>query len=62
MFEPSPESTFYQDTGRPGMTNIMQNPTLEDNTLSNCPDAGQPLLTPGLSDGELTVRTQFGDW
>jgi Concanavalin A-like lectin/glucanases superfamily len=36
--EPTAETAPYPRTGRPGMTNMMQNPSLEDATIANWPD------------------------
>lgn len=41
---PTPESAPYPYSGRSGTTNMMQNPSLEDNTLTNWPDYSLPGL------------------
>jgi len=40
---PTAEAAPYPISGRTGTTNMMQNPSLEDNTLTNWPDYSWPL-------------------
>ncbi len=42
----NPEPTPYTRYGRTGYKNLMQNPTLEDNTLPNWPDYSWPIKAP----------------
>ncbi len=52
----NPESAPYPYSGRPGMTNIMQNPSLEDNTITNWPDYCKPW------DATPRINTQNQGW
>jgi hypothetical protein len=48
--------TVYPITGRTGKTNIMQNPSLEDNTIANWPDYCWPYTVPAT--GRINSQNQ----